>query len=210
MSSRRFPGKALAPFRGEPMIRHVVTAVRQAVPSCPIVVATSTQSTDDPLVAYLQTLGITVFRGELDDVFGRFRDCLDVFPCDWVLRVCADSPLLHPRVVQAVVDRARQSAWDFDLVTTVFPRTFPRGQNAELIQAETFRSVDVDALSDDDREHVTPYFYRHADRFRIVNVTSGAPDLASMSLAVDNLQDLQRLEASADSELRAFVAASRF
>jgi spore coat polysaccharide biosynthesis protein SpsF len=197
MSSRRFPGKVLAPFKGQPVIRHVLAAVSKAVPTSPIVLATSSDASDDPLAAYVSSLEIPVHRGSLEDVFGRFRTCLDRFPCAWVLRVSGDSPLLDPRIVRALVDRVEQSSRRIDLVTTIFPRTFPRGQNAELIRAETLRGVDLDALTGHDREHVTPFFYRNPERFQIVNVTSGAPRLADMSFAVDTLEDLGRLEAAA-------------
>lgn len=207
MSSRRFPGKVLAPFRGQPIIRHVIDAVREALPSFALVVVTSAEPSDDPLAAYVSGLDVPVFRGALADVFGRFRDCLEHFPCDWVLRVSGDSPLIAPRLIKAVTDHIGQPVLDFDLVTTVYPRTFPKGQNAELIRAEVFQTIDAKTLTDEEKEHVTPYFYRHPDRFRIVNVSSGSPKLAAMSLAIDSLQDLERLEALADVEVQALAAA---
>jgi len=83
---------------------------------------------------------------------------------------------------------------DYDLITTIFPRTWPKGQNAELIRASTLQSVDPGTLSTEDAEHVTAYFYRHASAFRIVNVTSRDPQLAELELTVDTVEDLRRLE----------------
>jgi spore coat polysaccharide biosynthesis protein SpsF len=148
MSSRRFPGKVLAPFRGQPIIRHVIGSVTGAVESIPLVVATSIDASDDPLTAYVEGLGVPVFRGALADVFRRFRDCLDVFPCDWILRIPVTVPLLDPRIVKAVVARGVGPEARVDLVTTIFPRTFPTGQNAELIRSDAFRAIDMDALTD--------------------------------------------------------------
>ena len=206
MSSRRFPGKVLAPFRGEPIIRHVIRSVADALPSVPLVVTTSVDASDDPLAAYLRHLDVAVFRGELLDVFRRFRDCLALFQCEWILRISGDSPLLDARILKAVVGRGLQEK-DADLVTTIFPRTFPNGQNAELIRSDALRAVDADALTAEDREHVTPWFYRHPERFRIVNVSSGSASLAALSFAVDSPEDLHRLEASADAEVNALAAA---
>jgi spore coat polysaccharide biosynthesis protein SpsF len=207
MSSRRFPGKVLAPFRGQPIVRHVICSVTTALPSVPLVVATSDDASDDPLVAYLSSISIPVFRGPLTDVFKRFRSCLDLFPCDWILRVSGDSPLLDPRILKALVARISQPVEGVDVVTTIFPRTFPSGQNAELIRTEAFRAIDIGALTDHDREHVTPCFYRHPERFGIVNVSSGSPRLAALSFAIDSPEDLHRLEASADAEVNALAAA---
>jgi spore coat polysaccharide biosynthesis protein SpsF len=207
MSSRRFPGKMLAPFRGEPLIRSVVRAVATALPDIPIVVATSVDPSDDPLVTYVASLGLPVFRGALDHVFDRFLACADAFPCRFILRVNGDSPLLGPRMLRAVAAESPE----VDLVTTIFPRTFPRGQNAELLRVETMRAIDRSTLTAEDQEHVTPFFYRNATRFRIRNIESADPRLAECSVAVDTVDDLRRLAqddagVAADPEPRATAA----
>lgn len=194
MSSRRFPGKVLAPFRGRPIIWHVLDRVAQALPDLARVVVTSTDASDDPLAAYLAHLGVPCFRGPLDDVFERFRRAARAHGASWLLRVCADSPLLDSRVLRAVVDAFDPS---LDLVTTTAPRTFPKGHNAELINAATFAAIDAAELDADDREHVTRFLHRQPQRFKLRNVESGDPSLAALELAVDTIEDLRRLEASA-------------
>src|SRR5258706_15848995 len=109
MSSRRFPGKVLAPFRGRPILRHVVESVMGALPDARPLVLTSDQASDDPIASYCERLRVECFRGPLEDVFGRFRAALLQHPCDWVLRICADSPLLDPKVLKAVVAAATDS-----------------------------------------------------------------------------------------------------
>jgi len=194
MSSRRFPGKVLAPFRGRPIIWHVLDRVARALPDVPRVVVTSTEASDDPLAAYLDQLGTPCFRGPLDDVFERFRLAARERGARWMLRSCADSPLLDARVLTAVVGAFDPS---LDLITTTQPRTFPKGHNAELINAATFAAIDAGELDAEDREHVTRFLHRNPQRFHLRNVESGDPSLAALNLAVDTLDDLQRLEASA-------------
>src|SRR5436190_24302869 len=91
MSSSRFPGKVLAPLHGQPLIRHVLERLAAVLPEQCIVVATSREASDDPLAAYLATLGVPVYRGELENVVGRFQRCLEAFPCEWLVRISADS-----------------------------------------------------------------------------------------------------------------------
>ena len=203
MSSARFPGKMLAPFRGRPLVAQVLASVQRALPSLPVVVATSDDPTDDPLARYVETLRVPVFRGPLEDVFERFRRCVAAHPCEWILRLSGDSPLLDARVLQAVAGCADDAT--LDLATTIFPRTWPKGYNAELLRARTFLAVDTRLLTADDREHVTPYFYRHAEQFHIRNIASEDPRLAVLSAAVDTCEDLQRLEALSEEELRAWA-----
>ncbi len=193
MSSRRLPGKVLAPFRGRPLVAHVIERVRDGLGSAPVVLVTSVHPTDDPLAAYARTLDVPVFRGPLDDVFGRFRAALDVHPCTFVMRVCCDSPLLLPTMVRDMAQIAREGA--FDVVTTTHPRTFPSGQNVEVIRTRTMLAIHPGELDAHDREHVTRFFYRHPMRFTIKNVESGDANLAEQNDCVDTLDDLVRLEA---------------
>src|SRR5262249_24645962 len=150
-------------------------------------VVTSVEPSDDPLAAYLKSIGAECFRGPLDDVVGRFRAALAAHPCEWVLRICADSPLLDVEVLRRVVAARRD---DLELVTTTEPRPFPKGQNAELIRARALLELGDD-LDASDREHVTPIFHR---RGRFVNVAAEGPSRAGESVAVDTVEDLVRLE----------------
>lgn len=192
MSSARFPGKVLAPFRGRPMLDHVVTAAESALGEGATVVLTSREPSDDPVAAYCGSLGVPVCRGPLEDVLGRFIVALDAWPCDWVVRLCADSPLASPAVIRAVRDAA--IAERADVATTTRPRTFPAGLNAECVRAGALRAADRLARSTEDREHVTAWFYARADAWRVAGVRSTDPALGSLSLAVDTVDDLRRLE----------------
>lgn len=198
MSSARFPGKVLAPFRGEPILMHVVRAAVSAVGSDSVVVLTSTKQSDDPVVAYLDLINTAVFRGSLNNVFDRFQQALSAWPCDRFVRVCADSPLLSAQLLKASI--ARSQNLPVDLVSNVFPRTFPKGQSLEIVDSKTFLSINASDLRDLDREHVTPIFYHHPDRYRIVNLCSTDERLAEQSMTVDTLDDLRRLESDREMD----------
>ncbi len=192
MGSRRFPGKVLAPFRGRPLVAQVLERVERAVPRALIVVTTSLEPADDPLASYVRDLGIAVFRGSLENVAERFQDCLGAYPCSWFFRVCADSPLLDPTLLQAMLLHCHRS--DVDLVTNVYPRTFPRGQSVEMLRAQTFAALDSSRLTPEQKEHVTRVYYEHPEAFRILSLCSADPRLAERNLAVDRVEDLKRLE----------------
>jgi spore coat polysaccharide biosynthesis protein SpsF (cytidylyltransferase family) len=205
MSSRRFPGKVLATLAGRPMIDHVLGRCGQAFGLEQVVLATSAESSDDALADHAATLGVRVFRGELDNVVGRFQRCLADHPCEWFVRISADSPLIDPCLVARVAERR---APHLDLVTNVQPRTFPAGQSVEVVNSGSFAALDAAALTADEREHATLVFYRHPERFRVLNVASRDPRLASQHLAVDTLEELRRVEAMlASGQVPAFAEA---
>ncbi len=191
MSSSRFPGKVLAPVSGQPMISRVIGCVSRSFDSSSIVVATSNEISDDPLALYVQSLGVKVFRGPLENVFERFRLCLEANPCDWFFRISADSPLLNSGILKLMVSHSGES---LDLITNVQKRTFPHGHSVELVNSQTFSGIDAELLSDADREHVTKFYYANANEFRILNLENTDTDYAKLNFVVDTLDDLRRVE----------------
>ena len=192
MDCARFPGKALAPFRGRPIIASVIERVTQAIPPSQVTVAMSDQRSDDPLSCYVRDLGISVHRASLDNVFSQFRSCLERFPCRWFFRINADSPLLDSAVLRTMTTYAARE--DIDLVTNLSPRTFPRGHCAEMLLSETFARIDASRLTVEEKEAATKIYYNNPTEFRIINVQSGNPKLAVVSLCIDAIEDLKRLE----------------
>lgn len=192
MRSSRFPGKVLAPVAGTPLVDRVVEAVAAAMGRESVLVVTSTDRSDDPLAAHLAARGVACFRGPLDDVLERFRLAAEAHPCEWILRICADSPLLDPDELRSVLD-AREAG--SDLVTTRTSAGSPHGRNAELVRADTLRSLPDDELTPEDREHVTQFLYRERGRFAIREIDVGPGRFPGERLTVDTVDDLRRVEA---------------
>lgn len=190
MSSSRYPGKVLAPFNSRPIISHILNTARKIKNVKKVCVLTSTHVSDDPLVAYLDKCGVDYVRGELDNVFERFMLGLDQYPCDYFVRLCADSPGLDQRLLQKMIDLVGE---EFDIVTNIFPRKYPKGQSVEIIKKDVFEKIDITTLSQRNAEHVTSWFYERADRFRIKSVTN-AVDMSHINQSVDTIQDLKVLE----------------
>jgi spore coat polysaccharide biosynthesis protein SpsF len=170
----------------------VIAQVARVIPADGITVATSVEPADDPLACYLRETGIAVYRGPLDNVLERFQLCLEIYPCPWFFRLCADSPLLDGALLETML--AYSNRPDVDLVTNVYPRTFPKGQSAELLNSATFATLDPNRLTPEEREHVTKVYYHHPTAFRIINIASADLGLADTSWVVDTLADLYRLE----------------
>jgi spore coat polysaccharide biosynthesis protein SpsF len=191
MSSRRFPGKVLTPLSGRPVLQRLVDAVTEIVPRAEVAILTSTDPSDTAIEAFAAPLGVAVVRGPLDDVFERFRVALAQLPCDRFVRLSADSPVLPAMLLDRMLSVPADGA---DIVTNVFPRTFPKGWSVEVVNAATFAAIEPRLLSPHDREHVTPYFYASPGRFTIRNVASANPRDADLSLAVDSPEDLARIE----------------
>jgi spore coat polysaccharide biosynthesis protein SpsF len=211
MSSSRFPGKVLAPLMGRPLIAHVLSRICEAVPRERVVMVTSEDATDDPLTSYVGAdLGVTVFRGPLNDVVARIQACLCAYPCEWFVRICGDSPVIDPGLLSWMLERVSE---EFDLVTNVAGRTFPPGESIEIVRTRTFLGWVASQLTWEEREHVTQHFYRHSPPYMIRSVTAADPALRRRRLVVDTLKDLRSLErilASNPGLTRGYAAHAQF
>jgi spore coat polysaccharide biosynthesis protein SpsF len=186
--SSRLPGKVLREVAGKPLLLYLVERLRHAKRLAGVIVATSTEVADDPVVALCVAQGVDVHRGALDDVAARILDAAHQRRLEAIVRVSADSPLLD----QALVDRAiALMDDDTDVVTNVAPRTFPHGQSVEVVTVEALRRA-YPKMDASDREHVTPALYRGI--FRVRSFTHD-PNLSEVQLAVDTPADLARFEA---------------
>jgi len=193
MTSERYPGKMLAPFLGKPVFAHVVDKIKLSKIRPKIILATSKNYTDEPLVLYAKHLGLDVVRGSHDDVYSRFSSTLNKFECEAFFRVCGDSPLLLPFLFDKAVSIYHQS--EYDLITNVFPKTFPAGMSVELVKTKTFLELEKNITNNEDQEHITKYFYNHSKDFKIYNLECAKPVDLNLKLAVDKPEDLQKIKA---------------
>ncbi len=191
MGSRRLPGKVLRLLAGKPVLQYVLESLGQCETVERVVVATSRAERDDPIARFCERRGAACFRGALDDVAGRLLQAAGEAGFEALVRVSADSPLLDWRLVDRAV--GLYAGGDYDLVTNVFPRSWPKGQSVEVLRAAVLRQGYSKTKGRSDREHVTRYFYDHPERFQIKNFASGQ-DWGSLNLCVDTEEDWQKIE----------------
>lgn len=177
MSSSRLPGKVLKPLLGQPMILRQIERLRRCRRLERIVVATSDHPSDDLLAAILAKAGLEVVRGPLDDVLGRFVKVIETLGLTGeMVRLTADCPLADPDVIDTCIALRREGG--FDYATNGRQRTYPRGLDVEVFTVEALRRAAVEATSDYDREHVTPWLYRPESTFRRGDLVQARDDSA--------------------------------
>ena len=189
MTSSRLPGKVMAPVLGEPMIGRQVERLRRAKRIDRLVVATSTDPSDDPLATYCESLELMVFRGSLDDVLGRFRAALALHgDAEAVVRLTADCPLTDPELIDRVVEHHHAADADYTS-NTLTNRTYPHGLDVEVIKPGALIEAAERAADPYEREHVTPYIYRRPETYRLAGVARHE-SLAALRWTVDLPADL--------------------
>lgn len=187
-SSSRLPGKVLRPILGQPMLTRQIERIVRAKNIDEVIVATSTDLSDDPVVEVCRKAGVTCFRGSLDDVLDRVflaarsRDARDV------VRLTGDCPLADPGVIDCVIEAYRKSGADY--ASNTLQPTFPDGLDVEVVSFVALERAWANARLPSEREHVTPYLYIHPELFRLHPVQWSA-DLSSLRWTVDTAADFE-------------------
>lgn len=192
MSSSRFPGKVLAHLAGLPMIVFMARRVAHATRVDELIVATSTESSDDPLAHALAAHNVACFRGNLDDVLDRFVQAARHASADHVVRLTGDCPLMDPDLVDhGLAELARRG---HDYVANVLPPSYPDGLDVECMTMQALETAWRDARKPSEREHVTP-FIREGQSGLQASGWQGSADLSALRWTVDHPDDLDHVAA---------------
>ncbi|WP_199514983.1 cytidylyltransferase domain-containing protein [Nucisporomicrobium flavum] len=194
MGSSRLPGKVLRRLGGRTVLDRVVRAAHDSGVLDDLVVATTTETRDDAVVAECEAIGVAVHRGPVDDVLTRFLGVLDerADESDAVLRFTADCPLLDPELIMLAANVFAATP-DLDYLSTSIARTLPRGLDVEIVRTEVLRQIDKLA-TDHHRTHVTSYVYSHPYDYTVLGLTL-QPDLSHLRLTLDTEDDWRLIEA---------------
>lgn len=189
MSSTRLPGKVLKSSGGITILDLLLKRLKESSKIDKIILAISDESSDDQLESWATRNSVPFIRGSLEDVALRFAEALKITDSPYFIRICADRPFLDPKIIDETIDIcAKESP---DIVTNTFPSSYPKGQTVEIISREVFLNTQPLIKIPYEKEHVTQYFYKNKDNFKIINY-SYSSDLSSINMCVDTQEDYDR------------------
>jgi spore coat polysaccharide biosynthesis protein SpsF len=194
MTSTRLPGKVLAPCEGKPMLELMVERLRHVPQLDGIVVATTTNATDDPVEALCRRLGIGWWRGSEDDVLQRVLDAARAHKADVIIELTGDCPLIDPAIVSRVIEAYRAAPVDY--CSNVLTRSWPIGMDTQIFATDVL--ADVARRTDDvnDHEHVSLFIYRHPEIYSLRGIEAPAAEhRPELRLTLDTPEDLQVIRA---------------
>ncbi len=190
MGSTRFPDKVMKPIGGIPMIELLLTRLARAKEVDQIVVATSVDDRNGPLVEHVHKLGYGCERGSETDVLDRYVKTATKHKADVVLRITGDCPLVDADLVDEVVRHFQAAGVEY--FSNINPATYPDGLDVEVF---TFKALEQASRETDDpfdREHVTPYL-RKLGKFK-TGAMQHCQDLSALRWTVDEPADFAVIE----------------
>ena len=184
--SVRLPQKVLKPILNKPMIELLLSRLSRSTELDEIVVATSKEKRDDKLESTVESLGFKCTRGSEKDVLDRFYKSAKFLEADVIVRITGDCPLVDSYLVDECIREYKKQ--EVDYFSNIDPVTFPDGLDIEVMSFQSLERANLEAETDFDREHVTPYI-RNSDSFSKSSIQH-EEDLSGQRWSVDEPEDL--------------------
>ena len=133
--------------------------------------------------------------GSLNNVFKRFYSIIVHENCKSFVRISADSPLIDPSIIDRAVIIFNKNR--YDIVTNVFPRTFPKGFSVEVVNSKLILDFLLKIKKKRHQEHLTSFFYENYKNFKIKNFYSKVNN-SNINLSIDNFSDFVKAKSILD------------
>lgn len=190
MGSTRLPGKILMEVLSKPLLSYEIERLRRLSIADEIIIATTDNPNDVPVVEFCHHEQVPLYRGSEDDVLERYFCAAKAFNADVVVRISGDCPLIDHRIVASVIQHYLDCYPKYSYVSNTIERTYPRGLDVEVFSFDALKKAAKEAVLPLEREHVTPFIYMHPDRFSLGSVVHD-PDLSQHRWTVDMPEDFE-------------------
>lgn len=194
MTSSRLPGKVMMTSCGKPMLEHLVERLRRVERIDQIVFATTEHGTDDCIEALAERLDVGCFRGSEDDVLSRVLGAAEKYDGELIVEITGDCPLIDPGIVAQTIDLYMLNQCDY--AANCLVPSYPVGMDTQVFSTDLLRLADREGHLPDDREHVSWFFVRNPERFRLLMLPA-PPELRwpELRLTLDEMADFELINA---------------
>lgn len=190
-SSSRLPEKVLKTLpagSGVSVLQHCIRRLQESARLDAVIVATSTESSDNPIEEIANFEQIPCYRGNLHNVLDRFYQTAKLHELDLIVRITADCPCIDPKIVDFAIHEHLRLGADY---SASGGSGLPRGTDTEVISFSALEKAWNNATIDYEREHVTPYLYRTAPQNFKIHAISVPEQLRmpDLRITLDTVED---------------------
>jgi len=187
-SSTRLPSKVLLDLEGKSVLEHVIFRLQRCKLAGELIVATTINREDLRIVKRCAEIGISVYCGCEEDPLERYYQAAGLFGGSHIIRIKADCPLIDPEIVDDAIRLHLESGADY--TGNTLKRTYPIGQDVEILTYATLKRVWQNANLFSEREHITLYIPKHPDIFNIKHLEY-AENLSGKRWTMDYPEDYE-------------------
>lgn len=183
--SSRLPSKVLKDLCGKTALECVIERVKKSKYVDEVIVATTINLKDIPIVHLVSNIGVRVFAGSEFDVLDRFYQVAKLIHPEYVIRITADCPVFDFKILDDAIEKLQQEA-DY---MAALSETLADGLDLEIIRFETLKRTWRQARLSSEREHVTLYIKNHKELFRLQDYKCPLGNLHNERWTMDEPED---------------------
>ena len=189
--SSRLPNKALKKIGGYKLIELIIKRLIRLQNILPIKIylATSNLPENDELSSFVEKLGISVFRGDENDLVDRTIDFIKQTNFEYISRVNGDCPFVD---IELIAEGFKYINQDYDFVTNIKNRTYPYGIAVEWFKSDFYKKMSKN-VNQNEKEHVTKHLYRKINEIKHYSIESNF-NKSKFSLTIDTQHDYEKLK----------------
>ena len=193
MTSSRLPGKVLLTVLGKPMLHYLVSRLKTVQSIDEIIIATTTNTSDDVIVEFAKSEGVLYFRGSEEDVMARVIGAGEKANADVLVEITGDCPIIDPDIIEQTIQMFLHHEASY--VSNVHVRSYPDGMDTQVFKLATLKKSAEMTGDTLDHEHVTLHMRNNPEIFSKVHLiappSQSWPDLG---LTLDEQQDFELLK----------------
>tara|TARA_Y100001980_G_C14519432_1_gene294733 strand:- start:300 stop:941 length:642 start_codon:yes stop_codon:yes gene_type:complete len=184
--SKRLNRKIFKKIKNKSIIERVISRLEKSKKISKIIIATSIDKKDNDIEKFCKKKKISYYRGSLNNVALRFLQISKKYNLKSLIRISCDSPFINYKILDEGISLFKKN--EFDIITNVFPRTYPKGLSYEIFKTSILKN-NIKFFSNKDKEHVTTFFYKNFKNYKIYNFYS-LKRFKNINLCVDTKKDL--------------------
>jgi len=193
MTSSRLPKKALIPIAGKNSAERVIDAIEKSNYIDHVILTFTTEKVDDALEEWAIKNGKAYFRGDFKNVIKRYSDALHEFPCDYVIRVTGDCPIISIDLLDKLIED-HYSDPESEYRRCLSEKT-PIGIGGEIMTAQTILKLLGYNINFEYSEYMTYYFINNPHIFNIAELNPPEKyNFPKYRLTLDYIEDLQMFQ----------------
>jgi spore coat polysaccharide biosynthesis protein SpsF len=188
MTSSRLPEKVMMEAAGKPMLGHLIERLKLVNSIDHIVIATTTNASDDCIEEFASNMDVGIFRGDEDDVMNRVIGAGQSADADVIVEITGDCPIIDPEIIEQTIQVYKHNSVDY--VSNNNVRSYPDGMDVQVFALDLLEKSAK--MTDDllDHEHVTLHIRNNPEIFSRINLFS-TPELyqPDLGLTLDEKED---------------------
>ena len=187
--STRFPKKILKKIQNLTILEHIINRLNYSKKIKKIIVATTTNISDDIVENLCIKNNTLCFRGAENNVLNRYIECAKFFKANNIIRLTADDPFVDPYLIDEMANKFTKGKFDF--ISNTPNKTFPLGLDVTIVKYKIMSKIPNLTNKKKHFEHVVNYLFENKQKYKYLYYDRPFDKYSQMRWTIDYKSDLQ-------------------